>query len=116
VAVFGSSASSSGTKVKTTFFPSIVKPALLISSRAKRAPFSLSLPKWAMGPVNGATWPILTSIPSAETAAALSSPLLHAVKINAVTDKAMALFIKFIFDTLEFIIYSSSVMNQTSIN
>ena len=37
-----------------------MRPALLISSIARRAPFSLSLPRWAIAPVSGPTWPILT--------------------------------------------------------
>jgi hypothetical protein len=33
----------------------------LSSSIAMRAAFSLSLPRWALGPEIGATWPILTT-------------------------------------------------------
>src|SRR5262245_17060573 len=48
-------------------------PAALASSTARRAPFSLSLPRCAMPPVSGPTWPILTSIPAAAGAAAAFS-------------------------------------------
>src|SRR5581483_9518894 len=41
--------------------PPIFSLAAFASSIARRAPFSLSLPRWAMPPVSGATWPILIS-------------------------------------------------------
>src|SRR4051794_18729755 len=49
-------------------------PAAFASSTARRAPFSLSLPRCAMPPVSGATWPILTSVPPA-CAAGVAAPL-----------------------------------------
>src|SRR5213596_1224453 len=61
VPVFGSAWSSSATNVNFTSLPSILVLAALASSTARRAPFSLSLPRWAMPPVSGPTWPIFTS-------------------------------------------------------
>src|ERR1700722_7909904 len=40
----------------------MVSPCALISSIASCAPFSLSCPRAASGPVSGATWPILTVV------------------------------------------------------
>src|SRR2546430_2367110 len=61
VPVFGSAWSSSATNVNFTSLPSILVLAAFASSTARRAPFSLSLPRWAMPPVSGPTWPIFTS-------------------------------------------------------
>ena len=65
----GSDASSSAMNSKVIFFPLITSPCLLISSTASRAPFSLSFPRCAFGPVNGATLPIFTVTESALTSA-----------------------------------------------
>src|SRR4029077_1281751 len=67
---FGSSWSSSATSANLAALPPILMPAALASSIARRAPFSLSLPRWALPPVSGATWPILISVVSAEAAGA----------------------------------------------
>src|SRR5687767_13663679 len=64
VPTFGSAWSSSATRVNFTSLPSIWVLAAFASSTARRAPFSLSLPKWAMPPVSGPTWPIFTSAPA----------------------------------------------------
>ena len=64
VPTLGSAWSSSATSVNFTCLPSIVSFASFASSIARRAPFSLSLPRCAMPPVSGPAWPILTS-PSA---------------------------------------------------
>src|SRR5438105_2063120 len=61
VPTLGSAWSSSATSANFTVFPSILIPAPFASSTARRAPFSLSLPKWAIPPVSGPTWPIFTS-------------------------------------------------------
>src|SRR5436190_1706490 len=74
VPTFGSAWSSSATSVNFTSLPSILMPAAFASSMARRAPFSLSLPRCAMPPVSGATWPILTSVPPA-CAAGVAAPL-----------------------------------------
>src|SRR5215208_3365698 len=63
VPTFGSAWSSSATRVNFTSLPSILVLAAFASSIAKRAPFSLSLPRCAMPPVRGPTWPIFTSLP-----------------------------------------------------
>ena len=63
VPTLGSAWSSSATSVNFTCLPSIVIFASFASSIARRAPFSLSLPRCAMPPVSGPTWPILTSAP-----------------------------------------------------
>src|SRR5688572_18812730 len=75
VPTFGSAWSSSATKVNLTGLPSILMPAALASSTARRAPFSLSLPRCAMPPVSGPTWPILTSRPPAAAGAGAAAPL-----------------------------------------
>ena len=58
---FGSAWSSSETSLNVTVLPATLMPALLSSSTASRAPFSLSLPFAACGPVSGAEWPIITT-------------------------------------------------------
>ena len=58
---FGSAASSSASNSNFTLAPPISMPLAFSSSMARRAPFSLSLPRWACGPVIGATWPSLTT-------------------------------------------------------
>src|SRR6266850_7037520 len=73
VPVLGSAWSSSATNVNFTSLPSILVLAAFASSTARRAPFSLSLPRWAMPPVSGPTWPIFTS--SALGAAGFASAL-----------------------------------------
>ena len=60
VPCLGSAPSSSEISVKVTFFPSILISALFKSATASLAPASLSFPRWAMEPVSGPTWPILT--------------------------------------------------------
>src|ERR1700690_2547522 len=60
VAVLGSAPSSSLINSNTTGLPPSVGWSALISSIASRAPLSLSLPRWAWGPVSGEDWPILT--------------------------------------------------------
>ncbi|SPR98071.1 hypothetical protein CBM2634_A230141 [Cupriavidus taiwanensis] len=62
VPVFGSAASSSPTSSSLIFLPPTSRPDLLTSSTARRAPFSLSLPRCAIPPVSGAAWPILTTV------------------------------------------------------
>src|SRR5688572_10546342 len=62
VPTFGSAWSSSATSVNLASLPSILILASLASSMARRAPFSLSLPRWAMPPVSGPTCAILISI------------------------------------------------------
>src|SRR5438105_10163412 len=62
VPTLGSAWSSSATSVNLTSLPPILMPAALASSTARRAPFSLSLPRCAIPPVSGPTWPILTSL------------------------------------------------------
>src|SRR3989454_6477728 len=64
-------------------------PAALASSTARRAPFSLSLPRCAMPPVSGPTWPILTS--AADAAGAWpASPFLAPVCGVSLLHPAMA--------------------------
>src|SRR5690349_2241612 len=98
VPTFGSAWSSSATSVNLTLLPSILMPAALASSMASRAPFSLSLPRWAMPPASGATWPILTSSSPAGAAAgaallsafgAVCSCLPHAASANAAATRVM---------------------------
>ncbi len=60
VPCFGSAWSSSGMSSNFTLAPPISGFLVLASSMARRAPFSLSLPRCAWGPVSGAEWPILT--------------------------------------------------------
>src|SRR5882724_9979296 len=60
VPTLGSAWSSNEIRSKTTSLPSSFAPAALASSIARRAPFSLSLPRWAMPPVSGATLPMTT--------------------------------------------------------
>ena len=55
VPTFGSAWSSSAASTKVTSLPSILIFAAFACSMASRAPFSLSLPRWAMPPVSGAT-------------------------------------------------------------
>ena len=59
VPCFGSAASSSANNSNLTTLSPILMPAAFSSSMAILAPFSLSLPKWAMAPLVGPTWPIL---------------------------------------------------------
>src|SRR3989304_3467940 len=62
VPTFGSAWSSSATSTNFASLPSILIFAALASSIARRAPFSLSLPRCAMPPVSGPTWPVLISM------------------------------------------------------
>src|SRR5690606_2174444 len=62
VPCLGSAASSSESSSKRTSLPPILSFLALSSSIARRAPFSLSLPRWAIAPVSGATCPILTTV------------------------------------------------------
>ena len=64
------------------FLPPIVTPLALSSSIAMRAPFSLSLPRWAMPPLVGATWPILTTMSCAETVPAKIAAAAAAIRFN----------------------------------
>ena len=82
VACLGSDASSSVKSSKRTFLPPITTPLALSSSMAKRAPFSLSLPKCAMAPVSGPTCPILTTSWACATASR-PTPCMSSVKVMA---------------------------------
>src|SRR5580765_7199138 len=67
VPTLGSAWSSSEIRSNCTSLPPIFAPAALASSIASRAPFSLSLPRWAIPPVSGATLPMTTeTLPEAE--------------------------------------------------
>ena len=55
VAVLGSAWSSSTWSANWTGLPPRVGLVALMASTASRAPFSMSLPRWAWGPVRGAT-------------------------------------------------------------
>src|SRR5690242_13156976 len=61
VPTLGSAWSSNDTSSNTASLPPIFIFSAFASSIARRAPFSLSLPRWAMPPVSGATLPITTS-------------------------------------------------------
>src|SRR6476661_841912 len=61
VPTLGSAWSSSATSVNFTGWPPSCTFASFASSMARRAPFSLSLPKCAIWPVSGPTCPILIS-------------------------------------------------------
>ena len=62
VPCFGSAASSSASSSNLAFLSPIFTPLAFRSSMAILAPSSLSLPRWAMAPLVGPTWPILTTI------------------------------------------------------
>ena len=64
VPIFGSAWSSSLIISNLTVLPSILIFLALASSIARRTPFSSSLPRWAMPPVSGPAWPILTVRPA----------------------------------------------------
>src|ERR1017187_3688130 len=90
VPTFGSAWSSSATSSSLTVLPSSLRPVALASSTARRAPFSLSLPRWAIPPVSGPTWPSLTTIGGGGGGGAattgsgfFSSP--HAARVSAAT-------------------------------
>src|SRR5262245_13285542 len=79
VPTFGSAWSSSATRENLTSLPPILIFAALASSMARRAPFSLSLPRWAMPPVSGATCPIFTSCVCAHAGKAAPSAATSSV-------------------------------------
>ena len=60
---FGSAWSSSATSTNFASLPSIWILASFACSIARRAPFSLSLPRCAMPPVSGPTCPIMIVMP-----------------------------------------------------
>ena len=66
---FGSAWSSSATSTNFASLPSIWIFAAFACSIARRAPFSLSLPRCAMPPVSGPTWPIMIVMPGGGAAA-----------------------------------------------
>jgi len=61
VPCLGSLPSSSASSRQVTLWPPMPTPLALSSSIAMRAAFSLSLPRWALGPETGPTWPIFTT-------------------------------------------------------
>ncbi len=79
VPCFGSAASSSESNSKLTCLPPIVIFFAFGSSTASLAPRSLSLPRRAMPPVIGATWPILTTVCAATGALATAKAEASAI-------------------------------------
>src|SRR5262245_44093257 len=87
VPTLGSAWSSSEIRSNWTSLPSIFAPAALASSIASRAPFSLSLPRWAMPPVSGATLPITTeTLPEAGAFLSLQPETAARTSATARTD------------------------------
>ena len=82
VPCFGSAASSSASSSNLAFLPPMVTPLALRSSIAMRAPFSLSLPRWAMPPLVGPTWPILTTMSCADTEPAKIAAAAAAIRFS----------------------------------
>ena len=60
VPCLGSPASSSAAISNLIFLPPMVRFCAFSSSMARRTPFSVSLPMWAMPPEVGPAWAILT--------------------------------------------------------
>ena len=77
VPVFGSAWSSSLTILKVTGLPPMTSFSALALSMARATPFSSSLPRWAMEPVSGPAWAMVTVMPAgaavARSAAGLAS-------------------------------------------
>ena len=71
--IFGSAWSSSLISSNFTILPPIFSFLAVASSTARRTPFSSSLPRWAMPPVSGPAWPILTTTTSSTGAAAFGA-------------------------------------------
>src|SRR3974390_2647580 len=89
------------TLASTSFCATVVPTFGSAWSSARRAPFSLSLPRCAMPPVSGATWPILISIDGGGGGTSALASCLGAGFFSSpqpITPKATARTVNAIFD------------------